>query len=495
MTIQMKKLFLATVVSAMTWSINAALPQPDLLVQIHFAGGTTVAADQNYEAVKSEFSSPEALALRKQTADKLAKFFANWFGRISGNPNPAGATALRPLLEDLQQNEWWLDARDSSGKAEAVLALKAAPGRAAIWQSALKPYFPKAIFENAGGWIVFRSGPAAPAVPSKIPSLNGAWLAVDINWPALGNFSPAVRELDLPETRFSFGTGTSGAQVNGTFLFPEHITAVKDPWRVPTNSLRAPFASFTAVRGFAGWLEKQSWGADWRINPTPNELFVWALPNFPFQTFAAVPRANSLDALQQLHARLEPLVATIAAKNEAQFPINLELTNRTLHLFGLPFVAPYFEAVKGTAGEFLFAGAFPNTPKSIQPIPGELFKRFEPKDLMFYHWEITSNRMETLNQIAQFTMMASWHQQLDGESAGFKWVHSVTPKLGSTLTQVFQTGPQEMTFSRTAPGFFTAFEFYALASWLEAQNFPGCNLKMPPRKAFPKRAKPATPGN
>jgi len=37
-----------------------------------------------------------------------------------------------------------------------------------------------------------------------------------------------------------------------------------------------------------------------------------------------------------------------------------------------------------------------------------------------------------------------------------------------------------LAFSRKAPGGLTALELFAFASWLEATNFPGCDLRAPP---------------
>jgi hypothetical protein len=37
----------------------------------------------------------------------------------------------------------------------------------------------------------------------------------------------------------------------------------------------------------------------------------------------------------------------------------------------------------------------------------------------------------------------------------------------------------------------TALEFFALASWLEAPDFPGCDLSLPPR--LQKKTAPAPP--
>jgi hypothetical protein len=53
-----------------------------------------------------------------------------------------------------------------------------------------------------------------------------------------------------------------------------------------------------------------------------------------------------------------------------------------------------------------------------------------------------------------------------------------------------------LSFTRKAPGGLTAVELTALANWLEAPNFPGCDLSLPAPKRLPKvnRPRPQTPG-
>ena len=58
----MKKFLSIFTLALLALAGRAALPQPDLIAQIHFAGGQNIAADKNYPAFASEFSSAEALA-------------------------------------------------------------------------------------------------------------------------------------------------------------------------------------------------------------------------------------------------------------------------------------------------------------------------------------------------------------------------------------------------------------------------------------------------
>ena len=255
---------------------------------------------------------------------------------------------------------------------------------------------------------------------------------------------------------------------------------------MPTNSLHQPFVSFTAVRGFAAWFAAQSWAQAYQMAPTPNQYFTWAMPQIPYQTFAAVPVANAADALTQAYARLQPLVKPQAgAPGMLLASAKLTLTNNEISLVGVPFISPFLRAVKEPAGQFLFAGAFPNTPRS-KPLPTELFQRLAEPNLVFYHWEITAERVPSALNLSQLGMVLTSHRQLGGESASLKWILKTSPKLGNTVTEITQTAPDQMTFTRKSPGIFTAVEMLALGHWLEAPNFPGCDLRLPPRPALKK---------
>jgi hypothetical protein len=76
-------------------------------------------------------------------------------------------------------------------------------------------------------------------------------------------------------------------------------------------------------------------------------------------------------------------------------------------------------------------------------------------------------------------------RELPPGSAADQWLNAIAPTLGSSVTRITQTGPAELSFNRTAQGGFTAVELIALADWLEAPNFPGCDLdvqKLPLRQ-------------
>ena len=173
-------------------------------------------------------------------------------------------------------------------------------------------------------------------------------------------------------------------------------------------------------------------------------------------------------------------------------PVTMVMTNGQISWRGVPFVAPNLRALHEPDGDFLFAGVFPNTPKP-RPPPPELFAQLDRTNLAYYDWEITGERLRLLTQLSQLSLMVTRHRQFDVHSAACKWLARVGPTLGNTVTEITQTAPNELSFTRKAPGGLTAVELTALANWLEATNFPGCDLRLPTTK-FVKHPHPQTPG-
>jgi hypothetical protein len=473
------------ILSLYALAARAALPQPDLIAQIHFAGAQKISASPHPTAFTNEFCSAEALALRAQTAAKLAGWLAGWLQTNLNTSVPEGAAKLRPLLEDLQKSEFFLEARAAAnGKPEVAVAIKLDPSRAQLWQANLKPFFATATFKSAGGWLIFDSNPALLGLGDKLAQRVSTpptdWFDLDVNWPRLAQWQPALKELGLPETQFTVTAPDNNFRVNGKFSFPANLALNLEPWRLPTNAIHVPFDSFTAVRGFASWFQSEPWAQAYQMTPAPNQLIVWSLPSMPFQTFAAVPVPSAAGALVQAYERLTPVFSAANAASELALRITPGMTNNEIDFKGLPVAALHLRPLTEPSGQFLYGELFPNTPRS-QPLPPELYGRLAAKDLVFYHYEITGERIPQLLQLTQLGLLITRHRQLPAGTAAFKWLENTNllKTLGPTGTEITQSGPAELMFTRKTPGIFTALELYALANWLEATNFPGCDLKLP----------------
>jgi hypothetical protein len=515
----MRKLFLFCALMVAAIELPA---QTDLIARIHFAGAEQISADTNSVAFTNEFGSAEARALENQTLDKLSRAPFAWFKSKIPAGAGDGTAQLRPLLDDLLKSEWILEIRDTTnGSPEYALAIRLNSERAALWSKdlaavlqnwtgigiaqdksgnwELKKHQPPNLlrFQQTGGWVVIDCGQDKLSlrgeilpVPAKTAVAENSWLAADLNWPRLARFFPALAEFDFPKIQMQVAGRGGDLQFTGKLKLAQPLPPL-EKWRVPTNIIRTPFDSFTAARGVAPWLQRQDWARSFLIQPPPDQIFIWALPQIPFQTFAAaaVPAADA--ALAQLDRNLS---ARTNWQGRFFMPLTITMTNREISFGGVPFFSPFVQAVRGPAGDFLFGGFFPNLPKS-PPLPPELVAHLNQPNLVYYHWEITAERLKGLPQLSQLLLMITRHEQLGAQSAADKWLNQICPALGPTVTEIKQTAPNELAFARQASGGLTAFEFLALANWLEATNFPGCDLRLPVRsKLRPNRPQPQVPG-
>lgn len=497
----------------LTTAVSAAPAAPDLIAQIHFAGAGQVAADTNAVAFTNLWCSPEAVALRRQTLDKLARAPYAWFKTKIAPGAGDEAARLRPLLDDLLSAEWFFQVRATGGATpELALAIRLDAARAQLWQSnlkaaleawtamsvqktrtgwELKKHLPPNLvrFARVGDWVVVGCGqddlPLNAELVRRIqagrrpgPPENNAWLTADLDWPRLARCYAWMSAVDLPEIRLQAGARDRNLHLEGKLIFAQPLALNLEPWRIPTNTIHQPFISFTAARGIAPWLEQQRWAQPYDLSPTPNQVFIWALAGMPLQAFVAVPVANAEKSLAELAQKMS---AHTNWQGGFMVPLKLEATRNRLAWTGLPFIAPAVDALHEPNGDFLFANAFPNTPRG-KPLPPELMTLLEQSNLVYYHWEITAERLRLLPQLSQLALLVTEHQQLDAHSAAGKWLARIGPTLGTSAMEITRTAPNELSFVRKAPAGLTAVELTALASWLEATNFPGCDLRLPPRK-------------
>jgi len=394
------------------------------------------------------------------------------------------------LLEDLGQSEWQLDLHQpTADTVELALAVRLDNARAQAWQTTLAPVLQTwkmtspqhhGYLTRNGAWLVLTLGNSpAPKPAGVITDLKGNWLAAEMDWGRLAVWYPEWRKLDLPKTRLEVVGRNGNFEVNGKLFLAQPLPAL-GAWQFPTNTIHSPFVSFTAARGISSWLRQQPWAVAIGLQTLPDQVFTWAMPQMPFQTLAAVPMAAAPAELPKLERALNS--ALHDGTPDSSFKnLTLVATNNLVTVVGIPFVAPYFGAHREPNGEFLVGGFFPN-PSRGKPAPPEFFARLGEPGLVYYHWENTSERMKIFPQLYQLLFVATRHHQLEATSAAGKWLDHLAPTLGPTVTQAFATAPNEITFSREAPAGLTSLELVALASWLEAPNFPGCDLRMPPPK-------------
>ena len=481
-------------------SVSAASLEPGLIAQIHFAGAQAVAADPNSTALNYLWASPDAAALRNQTLDKLARSLGVWLPRQIA-PNLAAPVPLRPLLDDFCQSEWQLDLREPvAGTVEFALAIRLDEARASVWRTDLAPLLAAwqqnspahhAALTRKGAWLVLEMGNSpTPLVAGNTPLLKKIWLTAAVNWARLSQFFPELAKFDLPQTVLQVTAQDNTFVLDGKLFLSQNLPPPQS-WQFPLNTIHSPFISFTAARGISTWLRQQPWAGSLGLNPLPDQVFAWANPQLPFETYAAAPVPAAGVELPLLKPFLSSTFK-LGVPNTPFQECSLVDSNHQLSFAGLPFISPYIDAKRDGAGEFLLAGFMPNLAFG-QQAPAGLISQLNAPGLVFYHWEITSARFKLFPQLYQLLLLISWHHQLDVNSAAGRWLAHIAPDLGPSVTGVTRTGPNELTFSRKGSVPLTAVELVALASWLEAPDFPGCDLRMPPPKKMHRPA-PKPPG-
>jgi hypothetical protein len=488
--------------------------QTDLIAQIHFAGAEHISADTNSLAFTNEFCSAEARALESQTLDKLSRAPGVWFKSKIPLGAGDGSAQLRPLLDDLLKSEWVLEMRDTTnGSPEFALAVRLSDERAQLWSKNLasvlqswtgigisqdksgnwelkKRQPPNLIqFSRIAGWVVIDCGQdnlslreeiLEPFLKTGIAVAETNWLSADLNWSRLAQIFPALQEFDFPKIQMQVIGHGGNLRLTGKLALSQPLPPIEN-WRVPTNTIHQPLISFTAARGVGPWLSRQSWMRPLEIQPQPDQLFIWALAGIPFQTFAAEPVPDAKAALAQLDRCL-----STDTNWERHFisPFALTMTNNEISWDGMPFFTPCVRAVSEQAGGFLVGGFFQNTAKA-RPFPPELSAELSQPNLVYYHWENTARRLNELPQLSQLLLMLTRHWQLNVQSAAGQWLDRIGPSLGSSITEVTQTAPDELAFKRAAPGGLTAIELLAFANWLEVPQFPALDLRLPPPRVRP----------
>ncbi len=468
--------------------------QTDLIAQIHFLGGDKISTDTNSAGFTNEFCSKEARVLESQTLDKLAAAPAGWFKAKLPSRAIDGSKQLRPLLDDFLKSEWIFEMRETTnGSPEYALAIRLDNQRAQLWGAnlrtlgeswtgihaqnisggwRLKKDLPPNLFQfsRRGDWVVLDCGqnelPLGDEIlASDTKTVETNWLTVNLDWPALARQYPALGKLDIPG--FSFQTvGYEGFfYISGSLDLSQPLPAL-EKWQVPTNEISQPFDSFTAARGMGPWLEKQDWFRPLRLQPQPDQFFIWALPGIPFQTFGAEPVPNAKAALAQIRQRL---TANTNWQNQLM-PLKVIPGDDKIS-FSMPFMSPFLEADHEADGDFLAGGFFPNWPGS-GALPAQLAGEMNAPGTVYYHWELTPDRLKELPELTQLILMTTERRQLAGDSAGESWLKSLKFKSGPTITVAGESTPTKVPFIRTAPGGLTALEFLALANWLDSPNFP-----------------------
>ena len=495
----------------------AAAPAPEPLLRWHFVGTAQLASDTNAAKLRQIAALPASQELRAQTLNKLADGLARSFPTTDG-ANTNRPALLRPLLEDVLSAETWFQLHAITNGAGAwTLAIELNEERARLWQTNLwqclssadapSPFnvekslgFRAGKFHclRAGGWLLVAASDREPPWPATLKQItvsgrpaaaNASWLEVEADLPRLAALLSWSELLPWPRAQLTVIGKGEYLRSNMGLRYAQPLNAPFDPWRIPTNTIQDPLISFTAFRGIAPWLKQREFIKQLAVDPTPNQLFLWAQADVPFQSFAAWPAPQATNHLIQLAPRLVAWAQTNASR-PAVGTLRVLTNNLGIVWQGLPIIVPSIQPAPEPAGDFLIAGIFPTAP-SNQPLPPELLAQLTSRtNLFYYDWEITGARLLQWRQLDQVLSMITPDElpQLPGLTAGQKWLTALSPVLGNgvkepllgnSATEIVVTSPRDLTLVRKSHLGLTGFELLTFVKWLEEPGFPAAGLPWP----------------
>lgn len=482
--------------------------------RLHFAGLDSLATGTNTARLNALLNNPEAVATRKQIHDRLAQTLPDaLFGPDVTRTNRAAL--LRPLLDDLAASKFLFETHDAHAASWMLTVFLTAERRARwstnLWQAAdTKPVALPAVNPGGTAWSTkTRSGdlvtvavfddclmlgksangavpPSGKAGPHPALSTNVIDLVADL---------PRLRAaLDLPAIvawpHFSLSVTAKGETLRSeaTLKFANATPWQLAAFRLPTNSVRDPLISFTAVQGFGDWLARQPEFKEWELPSKPNQFFTWARSDIPYNLHAAAPMADASNTVVRIAPHALHTLGTNVAKGG--FGRIAFTTNRTeIGWVGMPILVPFVRPAPELGNDFLLfgsmAGIIPMGPNTNPP-PAELLNQFLPRtNLVYYDWEITEAKLAQWVPIFQLTAMLSANPSFPGAAAANQWLRAVSPKLANTITEVTATSPTELRAVRRSDLGLTAIELTWLARWLDNPAFPAL--------AYPTNVMPGMP--
>jgi hypothetical protein len=488
---------------AATNAARAERTSTDVALRVNFVGTEKLFADTNTAFLSGIWSMPETQAYRDELMQKIARVPFHLFRNRISSTNDF-APLLKPLVEDAVRAGFFAEARGTNRNPEIVFAIRLSPERAQLWNTNLAKIFQAWLGsgisqKESGKWEVknnqsqelFRLTRAKDWLlvglgSGELPFHKESVSNIEKNGrPGLSNSSACLELVaDFARVKSHFkvpeaiadsqlqlavtGNGTD-LKTRGTIRNSKDFELKLDSWRIPTNSILEPLVSFTALRGISPYVARSRAGRAY--DSALNQIYLWALEPFPFQTFALMSCNDSTNTFKRMAPKLMSSLSTNLFHREIGSII--WNSNRTgLVWKGLPVVIPYLQPVKEPAGEFLYAGMFPK----IEPqkkMPGELVAQvLGTKSLVYYSWEITGARISQWQNILQVYGYAAQHQPVQPSSAPEKWLEAVSAKCENAITQITLNAPNELLFERKSKLGLTAFELVALVRWTETKTFP-----------------------
>jgi hypothetical protein len=344
-------------------------------------------------------------------------------------------------------------------------------------------------FFRAGKWVVLGLGqdrlaqlPVLLADAKKsgrpVAVLTNGFLEVAADLPGLKSWLPIVAKWPLPPVVATMSGRGENVRTEVKFQYSGKIPWTYEPWKLPTNVISEPLTSFTVGQGMAPLLGQVPGLAGAGLSPLPNQFCSWGINHEQCRIFFTVPVNDATNTMRQIAPKFPVFFHSLMTNSQGEF---LYVSNRAeLILSSVPFIVPMLRPEKSGRDEFIFGAIFPPVPKRT-PVPDELFAQLRGRNnLLYYDWEITEQRLSHGKQFYQLASIINWLRVPGTNTASKRWLSAIGPKLGNTVTEITQTGPQELALVRKSHVGFTGFELATLSAWMDSPGFP-LTFEMPGR--------------
>lgn len=471
----------------------------------HFLGTTQLAGNANATALRETLAQPASQFLVEGALDKLARAPGHWLG-LAAATNASTWPLIRPLLVDALGAESVGTIHAGSAESAVVFALRVADAQAKTMEGRWKNWIAAlgagpaseikvgslAVQEakaggnaiwfrtaHANGWLLLGAGRGASSAFAEVVTRLGTPLAADswlelkadgAQWAAFFEWPDATSwpDADLKIT----GKGPN-LRTNARLLYSQPLDVKLEPWRLPTNTISDPLVSFTAVQGFRPWLARQTWWKQWGFPSTPNQAAAWTVGEIPFASYMGW---DAGDVNQALRAIL-PLTPAWLAQNvpKIHFGDLIFQTNQSrLAWINLPIAEPFLSPATEKDPGFILGGLFPLV-RSKQPPPVALLSQIYGRtNLVYYHWELTHERISGWRHVKNLYWMLAGYQPPPTNHTGEAWLSdtNVIMRLGNTATEITLTSPRELTAARSSAAGLTGGELVMFMRWLDDPIFP-----------------------
>lgn len=510
--------------------------EPELTARIYYGGFPLIDENPDLSYLKKIADLPESERLMAGLSTTLAARFCRNQLSAPGEPPSEALETLQLLIDDLPKLPFYLQIwRSADEQATWTLALRMPEKTREIWEPALRLTVEKSAGKSVdefqtglakgweiavggdrlihllelGEWLLLSNHPdafpsfgdmleniATRGRPFPVEDSDLVSGRLDLKWLIGALPFPESLHLDQeipPGTELNFTVTPSGASLRteAKLHFAKPLEIEIAPWHIPVNTIQDPVSSFLAVQGVQPLLENCELLKTLQILPSPNQVFLWSQSRVdtnpksapvPFLSYCTIPMNNATNILRNAAERYESAVApTHRLAGLVSMHWSEQLTKVVFD--GLPIVKPFVETAIEPSGQFLTAGLFPvsRPPGYNAPAPAELFNQLRNQtNLVYYHWEITQERLRQFKPIIQIAQMLAFQMRGAQPNAapqaphffdGHEWLAAAGTFLGNTITEATLESPDTLKVVRQSHVGFTALELSTIFNWLEAHDW------------------------